>query len=158
MKDNRPKFVPRCSQVFGGTFFSAYNGTTSYRFSLTSCVLRCVWNVFQAVCQAPYTFPIVYKSCYFKKLLLINQTIYVHVWVFVCYQYWGLLHCNALPAFSLRDASFIINVIDIGNLLNHVQNIRERDCSFVSDLKLRSRQRFARNHELPYSLWLSSRF
>ena len=38
------------------------------------------------------------------------------------------------------------------SILNHVQNIRERDCSFVSDLHLRSRQRFARNHDLPYNL------
>ena len=43
---------------------------------------------------------------------LMNQKIYVHDgWVFVCYQYRGILHCNALPAFSLRDAS--CNVIDI---------------------------------------------
>ena len=47
----------------------------------------------------------------FKNLLLINQKIYVHGWVFVCYQYRGILYCNALPAFSLRDAS--CNVIDI---------------------------------------------
>ena len=47
----------------------------------------------------------------FKNVLLINQKIYVHSWVFVCYQYWGILHCNALPAFSLRDAS--CNIIDI---------------------------------------------
>ena len=48
----------------------------------------------------------------FKNLLLINQKIYVHDgWVFVCYQYRGILYCNALPAFSLRDAS--CNVIDI---------------------------------------------
>ena len=48
----------------------------------------------------------------FKNLLLINQKIYVHDgWVFVCYQYQGILSCNALPAFSLRDAS--CNVIDI---------------------------------------------
>ena len=41
-----------------------------------------------------------------------NQKIYVHDgWVFVCYQYRGILYCNALPAFSLRDAS--CNVIDI---------------------------------------------
>ena len=25
MKDNRPKFVPRCSQVFGRTFLFAYS-------------------------------------------------------------------------------------------------------------------------------------
>ena len=48
----------------------------------------------------------------FKNLLLMNQKIYVHDgWVFVCYQYRGILYCNALPAFSLRDAS--CNVIDI---------------------------------------------
>ena len=41
-----------------------------------------------------------------------NQKICVHDgWVFVCYQYLGILYCNALPAFSLRDAS--CNVIDI---------------------------------------------
>ena len=66
-------------------------------------------------------FSIVYMSCHFypvagvrnfKNLLLMNQKIYVHDgWVFVCYQYRGILYCNALPAFSLRDAS--CNVIDI---------------------------------------------
>ena len=45
----------------------------------------------------------------FKNLLLINQKIYVRGWVFVCYQYLGILYCtvtlSGLPAFSLRDAS-----------------------------------------------------
>ena len=41
-----------------------------------------------------------------------NEKLYVHDgWVFVCYQYRGILYCNALPAFSSRDAS--CNVIDI---------------------------------------------
>ena len=51
----------------------------------------------------------------FKNLLLINQKIYVHGWVFVCYQYLGILYCtvtpSGLPVFSLRDAS--CDVIDI---------------------------------------------
>ena len=51
----------------------------------------------------------------FKNLLLINQKIYVHGWVFICYQHREILYCNALPAFSLRDTS--CNVIDIGNLI-----------------------------------------
>ena len=64
----------------------------------------------------------------FKNLLLINQKIYVHDgWVFVCYQYRGILYCNALPAFSLRDTS--CNVIDI-----------EITCRTFG-------QRFARNHD-----------
>ena len=57
-------------------------------------------------------------------------------------------NCNALPMFSLRDAS--CNVIDIGNLimcrtLGSVIVVLFPICSF------------ARNHE-PYSLRLSSRF
>ena len=40
------------------------------------------------------------------------------------------LNCGIPQGTIFRDASCIINVIDIGNLLNHVQNIRERDCSF----------------------------
>ena len=51
----------------------------------------------------------------FKNLLLINQKIYVHGWVFVCYQYLGTLYRTVTPsgppAFSLRDAS--CDVIDI---------------------------------------------
>ena len=49
----------------------------------------------------------------FKNLLLINQKIYVHGWVFVCYQYWRMLYCNVLPAFSLRDASWNVIYIEI---------------------------------------------
>ena len=91
------------------------------------CRRKVCWPVvycFQAVCQAPFSF-VKYVYCVhvvsflaylagvrnFKNVLLINQKIYVHGWVFVCYQYWGILYCNALPAFSLRDAS--CNVIDI---------------------------------------------
>ena len=52
------------------------------------------------------------RSKFEKPLTFMNQKIYVHDgWVFVCYQYRGILYCNALPAFSLRDAS--CNVIDI---------------------------------------------
>ena len=40
----------------------------------------------------------------FKNLLLINQKIYVHGWVFVCYQY---------RVFSLRDASCNVSDIEI---------------------------------------------
>ena len=77
-----------------------------------------------------------------------NQKIYVHDgWVFVCYQYRGILYCNALPAFSLRDAS--CNVIDIEITCRTFGSVI---VDFVSDLHLRSRQRFARNHDLPYSL------
>ena len=65
----------------------------------------------------------------FKNLLLINHKIYVHGCVFVCYQYRGILYCNALPAFSLRDAS--CNVIDIEIMC---RTFEKRDCSFVSDL------------------------
>ena len=65
----------------------------------------------------------------FKNLLLINQKIYVHGCFFVCYQYRGILYCNALPAFSLRDAS--CNVIDIEIMC---RTFEKRDCSFVSDL------------------------
>ena len=64
-----------------------------------------------------------------KNLLLINQKIYVHGCVFVRYHYRGILYCNALPAFSLRDAS--CNVIDIEIICRTFQ---KRDCSFVSDL------------------------
>ena len=64
-----------------------------------------------------------------KNLLLINKKIYVHGCVFVCYQYRGILYCNALPAFSLRDASS--NVIDIEIIC---RTFEKRDCSFVSDL------------------------
>ena len=53
----------------------------------------------------------------FKNFLLMNHKIYVHDgWVFVCYQYRGILYCNALPAFSLRDTSCNapINVNPVG--------------------------------------------
>ena len=47
----------------------------------------------------------------FKNLLLINQKIYVHGWVIVCYHDRNIWYCNTLAAFSLRDAS--CDVIDI---------------------------------------------
>ena len=93
------------------------------------CTRKARWPVvycFKAVSQAPFSFVkyvcdfvhvVSFLACVagvrnFKNLLLINQKIYVHDgWVFVCYQYRGILYCNALPAFSLRDAS--CNVIDI---------------------------------------------
>ena len=90
-------------------------------------------------------------SCHLNNLLLINQKIYVHGWVFVCCQYWGILIVTPSQPFSLGDAS---RDVGYGNSKTHVQYIRERDCSFVTDLYPRSRQSFARNHELPYSLWL----
>ena len=79
-----------------------------------------------------------------------NQKIYVHDgWVFVCYQYRGILYCNALPAFSLRDAS--CNVIDIEITCRTFGSVIVV-LVYTSDLHLPSRQRFARNHDLPYSL------
>ena len=41
-----------------------------------------------------------------------NEKIYVHDgWGFVCYQYRGILYCNALPAFSLRDARVMLSIL-----------------------------------------------
>ena len=46
----------------------------------------------------------------------------------------------------------MLSMLDTGiQKSTHVQNIRERHRSFVFDLQPRSRQSFARNHELPYS-------
>ena len=81
----------------------------------------------------------------FKNVLLINQKIYVHGWVFVCYQYRGILYCNALPAFSLRDAS--CNVIDIEIMCRTFGSV------IVVLFPICS---FARNHDLPYSLTVFS--
>ena len=54
-----------------------------------------------------------------------------------------LLYCNALSAFSLRNAS--CNIIDIGNLIM----CRTFGSVIVVLFPIYS---FARNHELPYSL------
>ena len=71
-----------------------------------------------------------------------NQKIYVHDgWVFVCYQYRGILYCNALPAFGLRDAS--CNVIDIEITCRTFGSV------IVVLFPIRT---FSRNHDLPYSL------
>ena len=99
---------------------------------LYMCRGKARWPVvhcFKAVWQAPFSFikyvfdcvhVVSFLACVagvwnFKNLLLINQKIYVHGWVFVCYQYLGTLYRTVTPsgppAFSLRDAS--CDVIDI---------------------------------------------
>ena len=100
-KDDTKEHVQRESPLTSCVLFSRPSARPHYVFDCVHVVsfLACVAGVRN-----------------FKNLLLINQKIYVHDgWVFVCYQYRGILYCNALPAFSLRDAS--CNVIDIGNLI-----------------------------------------
>ena len=90
---------------------------------LTSCALcqgRLAGPIFIhkicfRLCTCRFIFSLRGRRLKFKNLLLINQKIYVHGWVFVCYQYLGTLYRTVTPsgppAFSLRDAS--CDVIDI---------------------------------------------
>ena len=88
-KDDTKERVQRESPLTSRPLFSLPSARPHYVFDCVHVVsfLACVAGVRN-----------------FKNLLLINQKIDVHGWVFVCYQYFGILYCNALLAFSLRDA------------------------------------------------------
>ena len=106
-KDNTKEHVQRESPLTSCVLFPCRLLGPRARppFSFVKYVLDCVHVVSFLACVAGVR--------NFKNLLLINQKIYAHGWVFVCYQYWGMLYCNVLPAFSLRDASWNVIYIEI---------------------------------------------